>query len=83
MGAMDHAQGAEAELAAVAARAEVLRAGIGARRGRALRLAALAVLGEADDVFHQWWVLRNLILFMCPRSEAAYTHLKPEKIDKL
>ena len=50
---MDHAQGGEAELAAVAAGAEVLRAAIRGGRGRALRLAALAVLGEADDVFHQ------------------------------
>jgi hypothetical protein len=28
-------------------------------------------------------VVRNLILFMRPRSEAAYIHLKPEKHDKL
>jgi hypothetical protein len=28
-------------------------------------------------------VVRNLILFMRPRSEAGYIHLKPEKHDKL
>jgi hypothetical protein len=28
-------------------------------------------------------VLRNLILFMRPRSEAAYTHFKPKKLDTL
>jgi hypothetical protein len=27
--------------------------------------------------------VRNLILFMRPRSEAAYIHLKPEKSDTL
>jgi len=48
---MDHAQRAQPELAGVAARAEILRATL--RRGLARRLAALAVLGEADNVFHQ------------------------------
>ena len=54
---MDHAGGAQLEVVGVAARAEVLRAGIGGLRGlpgSLLRsLAALAVLGESDDVFHQ------------------------------
>ena len=53
---MDHAQGAELELVGVAARAEVLRAKVDVTRaglGALLRLAALAVFGEADDVFHQ------------------------------
>ena len=28
-------------------------------------------------------VLGNLILFIRPRSEAAYTHLSPQECDKL
>ena len=51
MGAMDHAERAQPELAGVAAGAEVLRPDL--RRGLP-RLAALAVVGEVDDVFHQW-----------------------------
>jgi len=54
MSAMDHAQGAELELVGIAAGAEVLRAKFDVtRRGALRRLAALAVFGEADDVFHQ------------------------------
>jgi len=57
MGAMDHAGGAQLEVVGVAARAEVLGVRIGGLRGLPggllHGLAALAVLGEADDVFHQ------------------------------
>ena len=45
MGAMDHAGGAQPELAAVAARAVVLRAAVEGRHGARRLRAALAVLG--------------------------------------
>jgi hypothetical protein len=82
---MDHAGGAQAELVGVAAGAEVLgahRRG-GFSRARGAPLAALAVLGEADDVFHQWAGGMQFDSFYSPAFQAAYIDRKPKTNDTL
>jgi hypothetical protein len=76
---MNHAERAEAELAAVAARAVELRAG--ARRCRARGLAALAVILKADDVFHQWPSNTQFDSFDAAPFASAYILSKPLKND--
>src|SRR5207253_9844269 len=53
VGAMDYPRGVELELVAVAAQAVVLRPPVVGRRLAVRALAALAVIGQANDVFHR------------------------------
>jgi hypothetical protein len=80
---MDHARGAQLELVGVAARAEVLGTGFGGRRGAPRRLAALAVLGEADDFFNQWSCVMKFYSFYSPAFQAAYIDQKPQENDSV
>jgi hypothetical protein len=73
---MDHAERAQAELAGVAARAEILRP---ARWGR--RFAAVAVVVEADDVFHQWRASTQFDSFYAAAFLAGYIDRKPLESD--